>query len=86
MAEVKMAGAATRAAAGYDFQMTPGRSEVIKAYDQVFEVLSRRAQQHDEHGNRDLRETTLRIAQRSMSDFELLCRKWVESDAQGKIY
>lgn len=79
-------GEASRAAAGYPFVRTVGRIELIDKYDELISLLRQRAALHDGHDNRDLREETLRIAQRSLVDLELLCNKWVQADAGGKTY
>lgn len=79
-------GEASRAASGYSFVLTPGRQTVIAAYDTLIDVLRARADLHKAHDNADLRELTLRFAQRALGDVERICRKWEDSDARGKTY
>jgi hypothetical protein len=79
-------GAASRAAAQYGFARTTGRGLIIAAYDVLFAALEARSLEHEAHENRDLREFVSHAAQRTMTDFEALCRKWIESDERGLTY
>lgn len=79
-------GDAARAASGYNFQPTEGRQKVLNAYDNLIGVLRERADLHKVHYNPALRETALRFAQRALGDVEQLCRKWEQSDREGKTY
>jgi hypothetical protein len=77
---------ASRVAAGHTFARTPGRQEGVDLFDALFAWLAGRVEAHESNSNLDLRDTTRDIAQRVMLDFEKLCRKWEQSDEQGKIY
>lgn len=82
----RLCGAASRAASHYGFVRTTGRDLIIAGYDVLFAAFESRSEQHAEHDNREMREAVSHVAQRSMADLELLCRKWVESDARGQTY
>ena len=73
-------------AAQYKFIPTPGREEVVEAFDNLLGVLCKRDGEHITRGNQDLAEMTRDLAQRVMADLEKFCQKWVEADNRGQTY